>query len=46
MTIKQILEEAISILKENNIKEPILKSKLLLAFVLKRRGTNITATSS
>jgi len=36
MTIKQILEEAISILKENNIEEPILKSKLLLAFVLKK----------
>lgn len=36
MTIKQILEEAISILKQNNIEEPILKSKLLLAFVLKQ----------
>lgn len=36
MTIKQILEEAISILKENKIEEPILKSKLLLAFVLKK----------
>ena len=36
MTIKQILEESINILKENNIEEPILKSKLLLAFVLKK----------
>lgn len=36
MTIKQILEKAINILKENNIEEPILKSKLLLAFVLKQ----------
>lgn len=36
MTIKQILEKVISILKQNNIEEPILKSKLLLAFVLKQ----------
>lgn len=36
MNIKQELENAIKILKENNIQEPILKARLLLADVLNK----------
>lgn len=36
MTIKKSLEKAINILKEHNIEQPILHSRLLLEFVLKK----------
>lgn len=36
MNIKQELEKAIKILKENNITEPMLKSKIILADILKQ----------
>lgn len=36
MNIKQVLENAIRILKKNNIDEPILKAKILLANILEQ----------
>lgn len=36
MNIKQTLEEGINVLKENNIHEPILKARIILANILKQ----------
>ena len=34
MKIKEVLYKSIEILKENNIEEPVLKARILLAYLL------------